>query len=180
MRSSFSFSPSSILEMGMPVHADATSADLLIGDFVTQQFLLVRLLLGRGGLREATFQLGNLAVRKLRTCGRDPAHAAPFHSVLVRSSSSLSAGGAFARRPFGLPHLFQVGIFLFEPAELLVQRLQALLGRVVGLFLQGLALDLQLDDADVRGDPWPRAWSRSPCGCASRPRRSESMALSGS
>ena len=53
--------------------------------------------------------------------------------------------GAF----FRLPLFGQLRGVLLQSLELLLQLLQPVLGRLVALFLEGLALDLQLDDAAV-------------------------------
>ena len=49
----------------------------------------------------------------------------------------------------GLPRLLEVGVLALEPAELLVERQQALLRSLVALLLERLALHLELDDSPV-------------------------------
>ena len=61
----------------------------------------------------------------------------------------LDVRGALHRGFLGLPDLLEIRVFLLERLELLLQRGEPLARSLVGLLLQSLTLDLQLDDAPV-------------------------------
>ena len=117
MRSSLSFSPSSILETGMPVHFETTSA---ISSSVTLlRTSWVSLLLGGLRLRRASSparESCRTAARPSAT-GRCARRAASSSSFLRFSSSSLIVARALQRGLLGLPDLLEVGVFLLQRAQ---------------------------------------------------------------
>ena len=120
MCSSFSFSPSSIFETGMPVHLDTTSATS--SSVTLLRSSLVGCCSALLACREPALQLGNLAVRELGHA-REILRASRRFQLEARALQLfLDVRGALHRGLLGLPHLFEVGVFLFQRLELLVER----------------------------------------------------------
>ena len=123
--------------------------DLFGADLGAQEFL--RRVLGADFLRGlelglelrqlAVLQLGHLLqlalALQLRDLGADAVDL------------FLDVGRALHLRLLRLPHLVEVGVFLFQPPDLALDQVEALLRRLVLLLLHRLALDLQLDQAAV-------------------------------
>ena len=84
---------------------------------------------------------------------------------LIARSSAMASFSVCQRACSWLDCSLQVGQLLFHP-------LQALLRGLVFLFLQRLALDLELHDLRGRPHPAPAAWNRSRCAGGRRLRRS--------
>ena len=58
--------------------------------------------------------------------------------------------GALHRGLLRLPHFLEIRVFLFQRLQRVFQGAQALARRLVGLFLERLALDLELNDAPIQ------------------------------
>ena len=58
-------------------------------------------------------------------------------------------GGALHRGLLGLPHFLEIRVFLFQRLQRLFEGAQPLARCLIGLLLERLALDLELDDAPV-------------------------------
>ena len=101
------------------------------------------------GFGEPLFEVGDDAVGQL--AGPRPIAVAlrllEFGARLLELLLQLLRAGELLL--LGLPLRGQVGRFLLELRELLLELLQPLLRGLVGLLLQRLALDLQLHDAAV-------------------------------
>ena len=103
----------------------------------------------RGGLGELLLQLRDNGIHKLASTREiaAPLHALQFAACLIELLFDFLHGGElFLLR---LPNRGEIGRFLFQLGDFLVDFLEALLRRFICLFLQGLTLDLKLNDAAV-------------------------------
>ena len=147
MRSSFSFSPSSIFETGMPVHFDTTSA-------ISSSVTLLRtswVSLDSAACASARrfSSAGILPYCSSATLPRSPRAARRLDLELDLLEFLLDRRAALERGLLGLPDLLEIGGLLLEPGQRLLERGQALLGGRVVLLLERHLLDLELDDAPV-------------------------------
>ena len=145
MRSSLSFSPSSIFDTGMPVHLETTSA-------ISSSVTWLRTSCGpsaarRDAPRRALLKLRDAAVLQLRHAPEIAgaprgleldAHALEFLADVRR---------ALQRGLLGLPDLLEIRVFPLERVQRSLERSQALARGLVILLLERLLLDLQLNDA---------------------------------
>ena len=149
MRSSFSRSPCIILETGMPVARDTTSAISSTPTCVRSS----RASPSRCAAVSASFSC-------FSSCGILPYCSSLIllpvalalglvHLELGALELFLDVGRALHARLLGLPDFLEVGVFLLEALDLVLDEAQALLGSLVLLLLQRLALDLELDEAPV-------------------------------
>ena len=130
----------------MPVQAATISGDVVGGDLLLEQRaralergerrLLLRQPVGEL-LERAVLELGGRRVVGLALGLLDPR--------LERLELGLGRADGGDRRLLGLPALLHRAGLLLEVGELLLERLEARLRRVVGLLAQRLALDLELD-----------------------------------
>src|SRR5690606_6785210 len=61
----------------------------------------------------------------------------------------LDVRGALHGSLFRLPNLLEVGVFLLERLQLILERRETFHGRFIGLLLERLPFDLELDDATL-------------------------------
>ena len=151
MRSSLSFSPSSMRLTGMPVHLETTSAT---SSSVTRlrtscwpcspaSAALRRFQLLLQLRNSPVLELRHTRARSAGALRGSPARGAPLQFFL-------DMGCAGHRGLLGAPDLIEVGVFLFQPGQLFLEIDQALLRGVVRFLLQRLALNLQLNDPPVQ------------------------------
>ena len=121
--------------------------DLLLGHLVAHERRRLRLAVLRR--LQPLLQLGNPAVLQLGHAG-EVAGATRGLEILPRVLEFLrDLRGALRRSLLRLPDFLEVGVLLAEFRQLLVERLEALLRRLVLLLLERLALHLELDDAAI-------------------------------
>ena len=118
--------------------------DFLLGHLVADELGFLRF--GDRRLRELALERGQHFVLNLRDA-REVALAARGIHVELRLLLLFAHGGrALQRGLLALPDLLEIGVFLLESAQRFLQRGEALLRRLVLLFLQRFLLDLELDD----------------------------------
>ena len=121
--------------------------DLLVGDAVAHE------LRGRalGGLRcgDALLEFGDAAVLQLGHLRKIAPATRGIELELHLLELVLHGGCALQRGLLGLPDLLEVGVFLLEAREGLLERGEPLARRLVLLLLQRDLLDLELDDAPL-------------------------------
>ena len=121
--------------------------DLLVGDAVAHE------LGGRalGGLRfgDALLEFGDAPVLQLGHLREIAPAARGIELELHLLELVLHRSRALQRGLLGLPDLLEVGVFLLEAREGLLERGEALARRLVLLLLQRDLLDLELDDAPL-------------------------------
>jgi hypothetical protein len=168
MRSSFSRSPSSIFETGMPVQRETTSA---ISSSVTLlRSRCVSPLSARLRHAQLLLQFRDAAVLQLGHA-RQVAGTARRLDLQRACSISLLDVRPPCRAAFSDFQISSRSANSRSSSSICSQSSSNAFRGLVGLLLQRLALDLELDQATFER-PSPRAWSRSPCGCGSPPRRS--------
>ena len=124
--------------------------DFFLGDRRAQQALglvRLRLFLGVGGA-QLLLQFRNLAVLELGHARQIAAAARRFQRLAAALQRFLDAAGALHLCLFGTPALFQVAVLAFQFGDFLLQLLAPAFGGLV--LLDGLALDLQLDQAPLQ------------------------------
>ncbi len=149
MNSSLSRSPCIILLTGMPVARETTSAISSAPTCVRSSWFGFVAGVRRLGSLRLRLELRQLAVLQLGNLV-ELAFALQLRDVgLDAIDLFLDVRGALHRRLLGLPDLLEIGILLLEAPDLLLDQLEAALGRFVLLLADGLALDLELDQPAV-------------------------------
>ena len=148
MRSSLSFSPSSILLTGMPVHLETISAiSSSVTLFLSRRVSPVswpRRRQPASSRAPGIFPYWSSDMRA-RSWPRRAASRSMARALQLFLDRGLALHGGL----LGLPDLVQVRVLPLQRLELGLQVREPLLRRVVGLLLQGHLLDLELDDAAV-------------------------------
>ncbi len=121
--------------------------NLHFGHGVAQQ--LIRLLLHFERLRKTLLERRNAPILQLRHARQVLCTPRRIDILAGPLQFLLDVRGALHRRLLGLPHLFQVRVLLLERLERVFQRGETLARGLVGLLLERLALDFQLDDAPI-------------------------------
>ena len=169
---SFSTSPSSSFETGMPVHFATTSA---MSSSSTSSLRKVPSAWSSRAAppgRDRLLELGDLAVAQLGGA-LEVAVALGALGLAVRLLELLlGVADRVDRLLLVLPVRLHRVRALAQVGELALDRLAARLRGLVLLLLQRLALDLELLDARARARRSRRASSRSRCAAATPPRRS--------
>ena len=119
--------------------------DLLLGHVVAQQGRLTAL--RRAGFGQLALELGDAPVLQFRHPGQVVRAVRGLEFELRALELFLDVRRTLHRRLLGLPDLLEIGVFPLELAELGLEVVEALAGCLVGLLLERLALDLELDDA---------------------------------
>src|ERR1022692_3559919 len=121
--------------------------DLRFGHLIAQQ--LRRLLLDFESLAEAPLQIWDASILQFghaRQILRAPRGIEIEPRALERLFDRCRA---LYRGLLRLPDLLEIGVFLLERPQSVLERAQALARRLVGFFFERLALDFQLDDAPI-------------------------------
>ena len=126
--------------------------DLLGADLGAQQLRRGFLALVLAGLRlvQLLLQLRQLAVLQLGHLVEVALAGGLLHLELDLLDLLADLLAALGVGLFGLPDLVQVGVFLLQRGQVILDQLQALARGLVGLLLHRLALDLELDHAAVQ------------------------------
>ncbi len=119
--------------------------DLLVGDLGDQQLHVLHL--GLGGHVELLLQLGDAAVLQFRGARQVAGAMRGFQFLACLLQGLLDVVAALHGGLLRLPDLVQVGELALQALDLGLQGVEALPGGLVGLLLDGLALDLELDHA---------------------------------
>src|SRR5450631_2198612 len=121
--------------------------DLLLRDLIPHQADVFGLRGERTG--ELFLKLRDAAILQLRHAPQIPgtARAVELDAHAIKLSANVRR--ALQRGLLRFPLLIEVGEFPFEPAQRLLERLQALARSLVLLFLKGHLFDLQLNDAPL-------------------------------
>jgi hypothetical protein len=116
----------------MPVHFETTSATSSSVTLLRRS--LVGCLLGAARCGEPPLELGDLAVGKLGHAREVLCAACGFQVQACALELLFDVSGALHGGLLGLPDFFEVGVFLFESLDLLVERGATLLRRIVDSF----------------------------------------------
>ena len=122
--------------------------NLLLGDLAAQQ-LEMACAFGRLGIDQLFFQLRNPAMLQFGHARQVLGTASIFQFGPGPLQLFLDVGGALHRGFLGFPDLVEVSELALELDDVLLEVTEALLRRLVGLGLQCLALDLELDQAPL-------------------------------
>ena len=122
--------------------------DFLVGYPVTQQLHFHHFSLA--GHIQLALQFRNGAVLKLRHFAQIASAAGVFQVNPGLLQLALDLLGAMQRRFLGVPDFFQIGVFAFDIADHRGQLFQPLFGSSIGFFLQGLAFNLELNQAPLQ------------------------------